>query len=43
MTESDKIFVNKLKSELKVLRKKNDKFPRMEKALLKIIKTYEQA
>ena len=43
MTKSDQIFVNKLKRELKLRRKVNQNFPKMEQSLLNIIKTYEQS
>ena len=42
MTEKDRIFVNKLKRELKLIRNQNEKFPTLEKSILNIIKTYEQ-
>lgn len=41
MTESDKRFVKALKAELKSLRKAKDKFPGMEKALINLIKNYD--
>ena len=43
MTKSDQIFIDKLKRELKLIRRENDKFSKMEQSLLNIIKTYEQS